>query len=143
MSVGLVSSVAETLTIIDSEPPGTALLDLPFAGNTTPVAAAFLAGPTAKELRLGVSDQQLDQAREVAGGPLPSEKRKTLARMRELIAAATSLRKDLVQDLNRVGAGRGRGHARHRAGEARGCEIPPKLTAGHVLGTVGALPAPA
>ena len=41
--VGPVSSVAEALTIIDSEPPDAALLDLQFAaGNTAPVAAALL-----------------------------------------------------------------------------------------------------
>src|SRR5215213_2628160 len=43
--VGPVSAVAETLTIIDSEPPDAALLDLRFAaGDTAPVAAALLAG---------------------------------------------------------------------------------------------------
>src|SRR3954463_11238666 len=43
--VGPVSSVAETLTIVDSAPPDAALLDLRFAaGNTAPVAAALRAG---------------------------------------------------------------------------------------------------
>ena len=43
--VGPVSSVAETLTIIDSAPPDAALLDPRFAArNTAPVAAALLAG---------------------------------------------------------------------------------------------------
>jgi DNA-binding response OmpR family regulator len=43
--VGPVSAVAEALTIIDSEPPDAALLDLQFAaGDTAPVAAALLAG---------------------------------------------------------------------------------------------------
>src|SRR5215213_7563904 len=43
--VGPVSAVAEALTIIDSEPPDAALLDLRFAaGDTAPVAAALLAG---------------------------------------------------------------------------------------------------
>jgi DNA-binding response OmpR family regulator len=42
--VGPVSAVAEALTIIDSEPPDAALLDLQFAaGDTAPVAAALLA----------------------------------------------------------------------------------------------------
>src|SRR3954471_23768082 len=42
--VGPVSSVAETLTIVDSAPPDAALLDLRFAaGNTAPVAAALRA----------------------------------------------------------------------------------------------------
>jgi CheY-like chemotaxis protein len=40
-----VSAVAEALTIIDSEPPDAAVLDLRFAaGDTAPVAAALLAG---------------------------------------------------------------------------------------------------
>ena len=43
--VGPVSSVAETLTIIDSAPPDAALLDPRFAaGNTALVAAALRAG---------------------------------------------------------------------------------------------------
>ena len=43
--VGPVSAVAEALTIIDTEPPDAALLDLQFAaGSPTPVAAALLAG---------------------------------------------------------------------------------------------------
>jgi len=43
--VGPVSSVAETLTIVDSAPPDAALLDPRFAaGDTAPVAAALLAG---------------------------------------------------------------------------------------------------
>ena len=43
--VGPVSAVAEALTIIDSEPPDAALLDLQFAaGDPAPVAAALLAG---------------------------------------------------------------------------------------------------
>src|SRR3954452_6097178 len=43
--VGPVSAVAEALTIIDSEPPDAALLDLQSAaGDTAPVAAALLAG---------------------------------------------------------------------------------------------------
>src|SRR5215213_1176389 len=43
--VGPVSAVAEALTIIDSEPPDAAVLDLRFAaGDTAPVAAALLAG---------------------------------------------------------------------------------------------------
>ena len=43
--VGPVSAVAEALSIIDSEPPDAALLDLQFAaGDTAPVAAALLAG---------------------------------------------------------------------------------------------------
>jgi len=43
--VGPVSSMAETLTIIDSAPPDAALLDPRFvAGNTAPVAAALRAG---------------------------------------------------------------------------------------------------
>src|SRR4051794_3070960 len=43
--VGPVSAVAEALTIIDSEPPDAAVLDLQFAaGDTAPVAAALLAG---------------------------------------------------------------------------------------------------
>ena len=43
--VGPVSSVAETLTIIDSAPPDAALLDVRFvAGNTALVAAALRAG---------------------------------------------------------------------------------------------------
>jgi DNA-binding response OmpR family regulator len=43
--VGPVSAVAEALTIIDTEPPDAAVLDLRFAaGDTAPVAAALLAG---------------------------------------------------------------------------------------------------
>src|SRR3954452_21836045 len=43
--VGPVSAVAEALTIVDSEPPDAAVLDLQFAaGDTAPVAAALLAG---------------------------------------------------------------------------------------------------
>src|SRR3954468_10596261 len=43
--VGPVSSVAETLTIVDSAPPDAALLDPRFAaGDTAPVAAALRAG---------------------------------------------------------------------------------------------------
>ena len=43
--VGPVSAVAEALTIIGSEPPDAAVLDLQFAaGDTAPVAAALLAG---------------------------------------------------------------------------------------------------
>ena len=43
--VGPVSSVAEALAILDSEPPDAALLDLQFAaGSPTSVSAALLAG---------------------------------------------------------------------------------------------------
>src|SRR3954447_2744770 len=43
--VGPISAVAEALSIIDSEPPDAALLDLQFAaGDTAPVAAALRAG---------------------------------------------------------------------------------------------------
>ena len=65
--------------------------------------AAFLQGPRTKSLRLAVSDEQLDAAREAAAGPLPTDKRQLLARLRELVGAAEATRRALVGELHRVG----------------------------------------
>src|SRR4051794_41671106 len=66
--VGPVSSVAETLTIIDSAPPDAALLDLQFAaGNTAPVAAALLAGDVPFVVLTADEGRELEPA--LAGAP--------------------------------------------------------------------------
>ena len=54
-------------------------------------------------MRLAVTNDQLDAAREAAAGPLPGEKRKLLARLRELVGAAEATRRALVGELRRVG----------------------------------------
>ena len=66
--VGPVSSVAETLTIIDSAPPDAALLDPRFAaGNTAPVAAALLAGDV--PFVVLTDDEGLELEPALAGAP--------------------------------------------------------------------------
>jgi two-component system, response regulator PdtaR len=66
--VGPVSSVAETLTIVDSAPPDAALLDVRFvAGNTAPVAAALLAGGV--PFVVLTDDEGLELEPELAGAP--------------------------------------------------------------------------
>ena len=66
--VGPVSSVAEALTIIDSEPPDAALLDLQFAaGDTAPVAAALLAGDV--PFVVLTDDEGLELEPALAGAP--------------------------------------------------------------------------
>ena len=66
--VGPVSSVAEALTIIDSEPPDAALLDLQFAaGSPTPVAAALLAGDV--PFVVLTDDEGLELEPALAGAP--------------------------------------------------------------------------
>jgi len=66
--VGPVSAVAEALTIIDSEPPDAALLDLQFAaGDTAPVAAALLAGDV--PFVVLTDDEGLELEPALAGAP--------------------------------------------------------------------------
>src|SRR4051794_33072933 len=66
--VGPVSAVAEALTIIDSEPPDAALLDLQFAaGAPAPVAAALLAGDVPFMAR--TDEEGLDLEPALAGAP--------------------------------------------------------------------------
>ena len=66
--VGPVSAVAEALSIIDSEPPDAALLDLRFAaGDTAPVAAALLAGDV--PFVVLTDDEGLELEPALAGAP--------------------------------------------------------------------------
>jgi DNA-binding response OmpR family regulator len=66
--VGPVSAVAEALTIIDSEPPDAAVLDLRFAaGDTAPVAAALLAGDV--PFVVLTDDEGLELEPALAGAP--------------------------------------------------------------------------
>ena len=65
--------------------------------------AVFLAAPRTKLMRLAVTNDQLDAAREAAAGPLPTDKRRLLARLRELVGAAEATRRALVGELRRVG----------------------------------------
>jgi DNA-binding response OmpR family regulator len=66
--VGPVSSVIEALTIIDSEPPDAAVLDLRFAaGDTAPVAAALLAGDV--PFVVLTDDEGLELEPALAGAP--------------------------------------------------------------------------
>src|SRR4051794_41256916 len=66
--VGPVSAVAEALTIIDSEPPDAAVLDLRFAaGDTAPVGAALLAGDV--PFVVLTDDEGLELEPALAGGP--------------------------------------------------------------------------
>src|SRR4051794_41962895 len=68
--VGPVSAVAEALTIIGSEPPDAALLDLQFAaGDPAPVAAALLAGDV--PFVVLTDDEGLELEPAFAGGPPP------------------------------------------------------------------------
>jgi DNA-binding response OmpR family regulator len=66
--VGPVSAMAEALTIIDSEPPDAAVLDLRFAaGDTAPVAAALLAGDV--PFVVLTDDEGLELEPALAGAP--------------------------------------------------------------------------
>src|SRR3954452_18777990 len=66
--VGPVSAVAEALTIIDSEPPDAAVLDLRFAaGDTAPAAAALLAADI--PFVVLPDDEVLDLEPALAGAP--------------------------------------------------------------------------
>src|SRR3954451_5157604 len=66
--VGPVSAVAEALTIIDTEPPDAAVLDLRVAaGDTAPVAAARLAGHVPCVVRTDYEGFELEPA--LAGAP--------------------------------------------------------------------------
>src|SRR4051794_8897806 len=66
--VGPVSAVAEALTIINSEPPDAALLDLQFAvGDMAPVAAALLAGDV--PFMVLTDDEGLELEPALAGAP--------------------------------------------------------------------------
>src|SRR3954454_11712305 len=66
--VGPVSAVAEALTIIDTEPPDAAVLDLRFAaGDTAPVAAALLAGDV--PFVVLTDDEGLELEPALAGAP--------------------------------------------------------------------------
>src|SRR3954451_722560 len=66
--VGPVSAVAEALSIIDSEPPDAALLDLQFAaGDTAPVATALLAGGVPFVVLTDDEGRELEPA--LAGAP--------------------------------------------------------------------------
>ena len=85
--VGPVSAVAEALTIIDSEPPDAALLDLQFAaGDTAPVAAALLTGGV--PFWVLTDDEGLELEPALAGAPRllkPVELKDSLSLIHDLL----------------------------------------------------------